>query len=594
MFNSKFGSVPKFYVRAPGRVNIIGEHIDYCGYSVLPMAVEQDMLIAVEPVKTHVLQLANTNPLYLDFSTSANNIQIDKTKPLWHNYFLCGFKGIQEHFGLSDVTGMNCLVDGNIPPSSGLSSSSALVCCAGLVTLTVLGMNLSKVRAKTNGLLAKRVTPAFTTGVELAEICAKSEHYIGTEGGGMDQSISFLAEEGTAKLIEFSPLRATDVKLPSGAVFVIANSCVEMNKAATSHFNIRVMECRLAAKSSSLCQDAGVEYPRTLLAKHKCLPWEEVLRLEEVQAKLGVSLEEMLLITEDALHSEPYSPEEICRCLGISLQELKTQILSPDTQDGHPCVLTISFRETVHASGKEERDIYSPNNSNPIDSDSVVADGGILVVFGYTTAMATEQYPKEAVGIAALCSYGTWLVIVTGWSLLIGVVVIMEITRDPLHQLSHCSARLKMNVLSFKLYQRAKHVYSEAARVLQFKKICEEAPDNTVQLLGELMNQSHVSCRDMYECSCPELDQLVDICRFKAFMLETLVVTLSRKFGAQGSRLTGAGWGGCTVSIVPADKLPSFLANVHEAYYQRSNRSLVPEKQSLFATKPGGLIFAYV
>ncbi|XP_045384740.1 N-acetylgalactosamine kinase isoform X2 [Lemur catta] len=461
MFNSKFGSIPKFYVRAPGRVNIIGEHIDYCGYSVLPMAVEQDMLIAVEPVKTHILQLANTNPLYPDFSTNANNIQIDKTKPLWHNYFLCGFKGIQEHFGLSNLTGMNCLVDGNIPPSSGLSSSSALVCCAGLVTLTVLGMNLSKGLKTPNLISINNYTKLGGTAVgwmgsdsfspsrawvELAEICAKSERYIGTEGGGMDQSISFLAEEGTAKLIEFSPLRATDVKLPSGAVFVIANSCVEMNKAATSHFNIRVMECRLAAK---------------LLAKHKSLQWDKVLRLEEVQAKLGVSLEEMLLVTEDALHSEPYSPEEICECLGISLEEFRTQILSPNTQD----------------------------------------------------------------------------------------------------------------VLTFKLYQRAKHVFSEAARVLQFKKICEDAPDNMVQLLGDLMNQSHMSCRDMYECSCPELDQLVDICR---------------KFGAQGSRLTGAGWGGCTVSIVPADKLPSFLANVHESYYQRSDRSLAPEKQSLFATKPGG------
>lgn len=434
MFNSKFGSTPKFYVRAPGRVNIIGEHIDYCGYSVIPMAVEQDMLIAVEPVKTHTLQLANTDPLYPDFSTTANNICIDKTKPLWHNYFLCGFKGIQEHFGLSKLPGMNCLVDGNIPPSSGLSSSSALVCCAGLVTLTVLGLRLSK--------------------VELAEICAKSERYIGTEGGGMDQSISFLAEEGTAKLIEFSPLRATNVKLPSGAVFVIANSCMEMNKAATSHFNVRVMECRLAAK---------------VLAKHKGLQWDNVLRLEEVQSKLGISLEEMLLVTEDALHPEPYSREEICRCLGISLEKLRTQILTPNTQDE----------------------------------------------------------------------------------------------------------------LTFKLYQRAKHVYSEAARVLQFKQVCEDAPDNAVQLLGELMNQSHRSCRDMYECSCPELDQLVDICR---------------KFGAKGSRLTGAGWGGCTVSLVPADMLSSFLASVHEAYYQGNTSRLAQEKHSLFATKPGGgaLVFREV
>ncbi|XP_032050639.1 N-acetylgalactosamine kinase isoform X3 [Aythya fuligula] len=356
-FIAKFGSAPKFYVRAPGRVNLIGEHIDYCGYAVLPMAIEQDILIAVEPVNSDVVQLANTNSLYLDFSASINDIQIDKTKSQWHNYFLCGLKGIQ---------------------------------------------------------------------VELAEICTKSERYIGTEGGGMDQAISFLAEEGTAKLIEFSPLRATDVRLPSGAVFVIANSCVEMNKAATSHYNTRVMECRLATK---------------LLSKSKGLDWKKMLRLQDVQAKLGVSLEEMLTIVEEVLHPEPYSTEEICKCLGISLEDLRSQILSQNTQD----------------------------------------------------------------------------------------------------------------VSTFKLHQRAKHVYSEAARVLEFKKICNEAPANAIQLLGELMNQSYISCREMYECSCPELDQLVDICL---------------QFGAVGSRLTGAGWGGCTVSMVPTDKLNTFLKNVKKAYYQ--------------------------
>lgn len=71
-----------------------------------------------------------------------------------------------------------------------------------------------------------------------------------------------------------------------------------------------------------------------LLAKYRGLQWDKVLRLEEVQATLGVSLQEMLRITEHALHPEPYSPEEVCRCLGISLQELRTQILSPNTQDG--------------------------------------------------------------------------------------------------------------------------------------------------------------------------------------------------------------------------------------------------------------------
>lgn len=64
----------------------------------------------------------------------------------------------------------------------------------------------------------------------------------------------------------------------------------------------------------------------------------------------------------------------------------------------------------------------------------------------------------------------------------------------------------------FKLHQRAKHVYGEAARVLRFQSVCDSERAESIQILGDLMNQSHASCRDLYECSCPELDQLVDIC----------------------------------------------------------------------------------
>lgn len=82
----------------------------------------------------------------------------------------------------------------------------------------------------------------------LATIAAQCERYIGTQGGGMDQAIAFLAKQGTAQYIEWNPLTATPVTLPSNAIFVIANSLTEANKAASHDFNQRVVECRLGCK----------------------------------------------------------------------------------------------------------------------------------------------------------------------------------------------------------------------------------------------------------------------------------------------------------------------------------------------------------
>lgn len=426
-FIKKFGIPPAFFARASGRVNIIGEHIDYCGYSVLPMAIEQDIIVAVAHSNTSdKISLANMNSSYEDFECSIKDFAINKSDPKWFNYFLCGVRGILEHVKPNAVRGLTCMVSGNIPASSGLSSSSALVCCAALGTMYAHGYSISK--------------------KELSDLCAHCERHIGTEGGGMDQAISFMAQEGMAKHIEFSPLRATDVRLPEGAVFVITNSCVEMNKAATSFFNVRVIECRLAAQ---------------IIAKSKGLIWKDYKRLGDVQSTLGLSLEEALTVVKELFHPEPYTKEEVCEILGVTPDELAQTTLSANT----------------------------------------------------------------------------------------------------------------LTVQSFKLHDRATHVFGEANRVLQFKRICDESPVDMLQCLGRLMTDSHVSCRDLYECSCPDLDRLVDICI---------------EYGALGSRLTGAGWGGCAVSMVPISQVEQFLSKVKDKYYASDPSRAAKVSSAVFTTHPGG------
>ncbi|XP_074650004.1 N-acetylgalactosamine kinase-like [Tubulanus polymorphus] len=424
-FIDKYGKLPSFYARAPGRVNLIGEHIDYCGYAVLPMALEQDIIIAVADNNVGKINLCNFDLQYPPFSVDVDAIEIDQNQPQWYHYFLCGYRGIAEQIGTSKLLGMDVLLCGSIPRSAGLSSSSALVCASGLATMHLNKKSFSR--------------------LELADICTKCERYIGTIGGGMDQSISFLAESGTAKLIEFNPLKATDVTLPTGVAFVVSNSCVELNKAATSQFNTRVVECRLAAQ---------------VIAKTKGFPWKELKRLVDVQKSAGLSLSDMVLLVNDVLHKEPYTKEEVCKILEVTADELNGLSLSHNT----------------------------------------------------------------------------------------------------------------LHVDKFELHKRAKHVYSEARRVLQFKEICDDNRSNAIQQLGQLMNESHASCRDLYECSCTELDSLVQICQ---------------NSGAAGARLTGAGWGGCAVSLVSVDKVDEFMKAVSTCYYQSTDLLRSQEKVALFSTQPG-------
>lgn len=163
-----------------------------------------------------------------------------KTFPATHLVFLQTFPKLS----------LTLLVDGDIPPNAGLSSSSALVVAAALTVAKAAGFEISKV-SDLLPLPFPIPPPAIPLSLqlEMAQLCAHAERYIGTEGGGMDQAVSLMAEAGKALLVDFGPPLTTQAhQLPTEVRFVVANSLVEVNKAAGNEFNQRVAECRLAAK----------------------------------------------------------------------------------------------------------------------------------------------------------------------------------------------------------------------------------------------------------------------------------------------------------------------------------------------------------
>ena len=110
------------------------------------------------------------------------------------------------------------------------------------------------------------------------------------------------------------------------------------------------------------------------------------------------------------------------------------------------------------------------------------------------------------------------------------------------------------------LYHRVKHVLSEQRRVLEFVRALE---DGDIDKLGSILNESHQSLRDDFEVSCEQLNVITDA---------------AKEFGALGSRMTGAGFGGCAIALVPIEIIPEFISKVEEKYY-----SLTGIKGSVFA-----------
>ncbi|KAG1673974.1 hypothetical protein FOA52_015730 [Chlamydomonas sp. UWO 241] len=323
-FEKAFGSLPDVLARAPGRVNLIGEHIDYSGYGVLPMAIHQDTIVAIKRGGTELAVKSLYPDQYADMAFPTDfDQQVDIDHHSWANYFVCGYKGVAELLeGLGqepfEQSGLQVLVQGEVPAGAGVSSSAAFICAAMLAILAVHGRAEGMKKA------------------DVAAAAARAERYVGVSSGGMDQAISMMALKGIAQKVDFNPVRAEDVVLPPGAAFVVGHSLSVSNKAEGAHrrYNMRVVECRLAAMvlAAALGKDKA-----SVVADVRIL--KDVEPLIEASAH-GPGLAACAAAVREHLHEGLYSMEEIEGAVGTPLDKVfagsavSLKVLEAGREDG--------------------------------------------------------------------------------------------------------------------------------------------------------------------------------------------------------------------------------------------------------------------
>jgi galactokinase len=184
-FEELFGRKPEVISEAPGRVNLIGEHIDYSEGFVLPFAIADRTHAAIASRPDGLVRIASHQRKEKIFSIDIHDVK-PGSKGDWEKYVL----GVLWSLGIT--TGVDILVDGSVPAGAGLSSSAALECsvAVGLNELFTLNKSLE----------------------DLARATQKAENdYVGMPCGIMDQSVSLMGKVGAALLLDCRDLTTESV-----------------------------------------------------------------------------------------------------------------------------------------------------------------------------------------------------------------------------------------------------------------------------------------------------------------------------------------------------------------------------------------------
>jgi len=220
LFASQFNEAPSFVIASPGRINLIGEHVDYNHGFVLPAAIDKYMYVAVSKRNDHQIVM-HAADIQQNYQTSLDNAS-QRSNVDWPNYVL----GVAHELKKDGhaVLGFNILITGNIPVGAGVSSSAALECATVFALMHLFDINISK--------------------QAMVQIAQRAENnFVGVNCGVMDQFASMFGKADHVIKLDCADLSYTYFPFKLEGISIVLFDTFVKHSLASSEYNTRRQEC---------------------------------------------------------------------------------------------------------------------------------------------------------------------------------------------------------------------------------------------------------------------------------------------------------------------------------------------------------------
>jgi N-acetylgalactosamine kinase len=266
LFVKRYGPERKAIImRAPGRINLLGRHVDHRGGAVNVLAIDRDVVFVASPRNDDVVRICNVHVgnhpdrefsigrmlgeiEWNDWLSFVNSAYVQRviaqTRGDWSNYVKAAILRLQQNFRQVRLLGFDAAVNGDIPQAAGLSSSSALVVATAETARIFNGLEVS--------------------ASEIVDLCGQGEWFVGSRGGSADHAAIRMGKRGQIAHVRFFPFEVSRTySFPESCRLVIANSGIDAHKSSTAKdkFNQKVASYEFGFM---LLRDRNPQYAKLL------------------------------------------------------------------------------------------------------------------------------------------------------------------------------------------------------------------------------------------------------------------------------------------------------------------------------------------